>query len=138
MSRKKKPPHPLFHATIDLKTYDPRAKSFPTKRVTYGIVDSGHAIGEAHHRAKLSDSDVELIRDIYDEGMASYGTLAQVFEVSKYTIRDIVTFRRRASTPEAFRTVEVGKRRPMPKSRLETLGIDPAALDALDDWDDNH
>jgi len=109
------------------------------KKITFGVVESGHAIGEAHHRARLSDADVELIRDIYEEGMESYSTLAHVFGVSKETIRDIVTFRRRASTPAAYRTVEEGKRRPAPKSRLEQLGAtDLEAFDSLRDFDEGY
>lgn len=50
---------------------------------------------EPHWRAKLTDEEVELIRELYAEGLWSYATLAVVFEVSRFTIRDIVTYRRR-------------------------------------------
>lgn len=48
-----------------------------------------------HWRAKLTDDEVELVRELYAEGLWSYATLAVVFEVSRYTIRDIVKYRRR-------------------------------------------
>lgn len=108
------------------------------RRVTFGVDEKGNPLGEAHHRAKLSDDDVELIRDIYEEGMASYSTLAKVFAVSKETIRDIVTFRRRASTPSAFRTVKESARRPVPKSRLVQLGIEIENEPRDEDWDNSH
>lgn len=106
------------------------------KRITFGVDEYGNPLGEAHHRAKLSDADVELIRDIYEEGMESYSTLGHVFGVSKELIRDIVKYRRRATTPSDYRTVEEGKRRPVPKSRLAQLGVDENALDSLEDFDE--
>lgn len=135
---KRKKPHSFFGAKVDLKTYHPMDPKFPKKRITYPVAESGKAIGEHHHRAKLSDADVELIRDIYDEGMVSYATLAKVFQVSKATIYDIVTFRRRATSPAGYKNTEEGKRRPVPRSRLEELGIDPNTMELEDDWDDNH
>lgn len=108
------------------------------KKIFYPIGDRGTPLGEHHHRAKLSDADVELIRDIYDEGMVSYSTLAEVFGVNKWTIRDIVTFRRRATSPTDYRTVDAPRKRPVPRSRLEQLGIDPHAIELDDDWDNNH
>lgn len=54
-----------------------------------------YAVGENHPRASLSDHDVELIRELWDEGLWSYNSLAVKFEVSRYTIRDIVKGRRR-------------------------------------------
>lgn len=115
-----------------------RKKQRSKRRLTFGVVESGHAIGEAHHRAKLTDEDVELIRDIYDEGMASYSTLANVFGVKKSTIRDIITFRKRASTPHGYKTVDAANRKPLPKSRLRQLGIDVDALTIDEDWDGDH
>lgn len=139
MTRKKKHnrrprKHKFFKARIDLKTYHPADPDFPQRRVTFAVDERGNPLGEQHHRAILSDADVELIRDIYDEGMVGYGLLAQVFGVSRATIRDIVTFRRRATTPAEYRTAPASERRPPPKSRLEQLGIDPSVLDR--DFDD--
>jgi len=110
-----------------------------TKRITYGIDEKGNVLGEAHHRAKLTDADVNLIRDIYEEGLESLAALAHVFGVSKSTIQDIVTFRRRAATPVEYRTVLAQERkRPLPISRAEQLGIDLEAADPLEDFDNDH
>jgi predicted transcriptional regulator len=51
--------------------------------------------GEGHYRARLSDAEVELMRSLWDEGLYSYRTLAEKFEVPKGYVRDIVKFRRR-------------------------------------------
>lgn len=91
------------------------------KKFTFGVDAKGNPLGEVHHRAKLSDEDVEFIRLIYAEGFCSYSTLALVFGVGKSTIHDIVTFRRRAATPEAYKTVEIEKLRPLPRNRLDQL-----------------
>lgn len=128
----------LRGAKIDTKIHDPRSAKFPQRRVTYAVDEKGNPLGEAHHRAKLTDADAELIRDIYDEGMASYSTLAIVFGVKKETIRDIVTFRRRATTPAGYRTVDASERRPLPKSRLAQLGVDEKAVETNEDFDNDH
>lgn len=109
-----------------------------TKKFIIALDENGKPIGESHHRAKLSDEDVELIRDIYDEGFASYSTLAEVFKVHKSTISDIINFRKRASSPVSFKTVSAQGRKPIPKSRLKQLGIEDFTHDELEDWDGSH
>lgn len=51
---------------------------------------SGHRIGETHHRAKLTDEQVEKIRNLYATGTIGYVLLGRAFRVSPWTIRDIV------------------------------------------------
>lgn len=51
--------------------------------------------GEEHHRAKLTNGEVELMRSEYETGGWSLQALADKFEVAKSTVQDIVTFRRR-------------------------------------------
>lgn len=77
------------------------------KRVSYGVDEFGNPLGEAHLNAKLSDEDVEHIRDLYDTGMVSYATLGLLYNVSKESIADICKFRRRAATPVAYKTKRV-------------------------------
>ncbi len=56
----------------------------------------GYATGERHPKVFLSDADCELIRDLYgDGGAVTYVQLAEKFECSKSTIRDIVKCRTR-------------------------------------------
>ena len=54
----------------------------------------GYRVGESHHRAKLTDDDVRLVRALHNEGLG-YGTIARKFDSAPSTIRDIVTFRTR-------------------------------------------
>lgn len=63
---------------------------------------TGHRIGEWHQRAKLKDSEVQAIREKYLEVKGTkprkgYGWIAARFGVSQWTVRDIVTYRTRAS-----------------------------------------
>lgn len=58
------------------------------------------ARGEKHGKAKLSDAEVERMRQMYEERKAlfpqfGYGTLARLFGCSQWTARDIVTYRTR-------------------------------------------
>jgi len=54
----------------------------------------GYRIGEDHQKAKLSDDDVELIRDLRDGGM-TYREISEKFECSYWTARDIADYRTR-------------------------------------------
>lgn len=61
------------------------------------VNERGRAIGEDHHRAKLSDADIDLILELRDGGM-SYGVIASKLDhvpggVAKSTVRDICTGR---------------------------------------------
>lgn len=60
--------------------------------------DRGLRIGESHARAKLTDHEVDLIRELHEEHGMGYRLLATKFEVSKRTIRDICSYRKRAQT----------------------------------------
>ena len=50
--------------------------------------------GQKHHRAKLTDRDVELIRQLHEEGM-TYDTISRKFEVSRSLVGCICRFERR-------------------------------------------
>lgn len=71
-----------------------------------GYNEMGSRVGETHHRARLTDHDVDLIRDLRDEGL-TYQSIADKFEVSKSTVRDIVKCRRRWQRPERWKRVPV-------------------------------
>lgn len=45
--------------------------------------------GEEHPRAKHSDDDVRLIRELHGEGLG-YKSIAKKFETSPSTVRDVV------------------------------------------------
>lgn len=66
----------------------------------------GHRVGESHHRAKLSDADVDLILYLRDAGL-TYAAIAAKFDdditISKSTVRDICLGRIRAQHPDRFK-----------------------------------
>lgn len=53
---------------------------------------TGHRVGECHHRAKLSDSDVIEMRQMREAKpwLWSYTALAEYFGCGTSTVRDIV------------------------------------------------
>lgn len=77
------------------------------------INETGHTIGEAHHNSKLTDVEVELMRDLYEYFGMGYAKLAWIFtemsgyKIDKHHVRDIVTYRRRSATQMGTRTVMV-------------------------------
>lgn len=80
------------------------------------INEQGKRIGETHHRAKLSDADVDCILELRAAGL-SFGAIASKWDagvtISKSTVRDICTGRIRAQTPDSYRP-----RRQIPLGRL--------------------
>lgn len=67
-----------------------------------GVNDRGYAIGESHARAKLTDSDIELILELREAGL-SYSKIAKKFDddvtVSKSHVRWICLGKRRGQVP---------------------------------------
>lgn len=70
--------------------------------------ERGQRIGESHHKAKLSNDDVDTILYLREAGL-SYGQIAAKFDdgmtVSKSTVRDICQGRIRAQIPDRYITV---------------------------------
>jgi hypothetical protein len=56
---------------------------------------TGWKRGESHHRSRLSDDDVRLMRELREEGL-TYREIAEKFECSIWTARDIADYRTRA------------------------------------------
>lgn len=65
--------------------------------------ECGMRIGETHHNAKLTDHEVELIRQLHEQGL-TYERLAEKFEVSKWAIGMICRYQRREQTPARWKT----------------------------------
>jgi hypothetical protein len=72
---------------------------------TISTNDRGYRIGEDHPNAKLTDSEVELVRQLHEGGMI-YADLAEKFEVSKWSISRICRYELRNQAPSKFRTIE--------------------------------
>ena len=75
------------------------------KRV-YNLNAGGLRVGESHQRAKLTDQEVDQIRELHEAGM-SYKQLALIFGVGKSTIQDIITCKCRAQTVAGYRVVRL-------------------------------
>ncbi len=77
------------------------------------VADTGRWVGESHPKAKLTDEQVEWLRDLYEEGMVGYGTLCRAAEwmwgvkVAKNTMADICRYNRRVVTPSHVKTVRM-------------------------------
>lgn len=70
-----------------------------TSRKVYVAVDeNGQRIGETHTNAKLTDAQVDEIRDLRETQGLEYAELAARFNAPKITIAKICTYERRAST----------------------------------------
>lgn len=66
----------------------------------------GIRIGQYHQRAKLSDHDVELIRQLAEQGIC-YKAIATKFEISWVTVGRICRFERRSQTIAKFKKLKV-------------------------------
>lgn len=69
---------------------------------TLTLNDRRYRIGESHHRARLTDEQVDLMRELHEQEIDPWGyrRLAKRFDVSKSTARDICQYKIRAQTPE--------------------------------------
>lgn len=55
--------------------------------------------------AKLTDHDVDLIRELHDEGLG-YRKIAKKFEISPSAVRHIVKCTQRFLIPVRFKTIQ--------------------------------
>lgn len=70
-----------------------------------GVNERGLRVGEDHPKARLTDSDVELMRHMHEVDGLGYRRLAAMFEVSKNAVRRIVNYQVRCQTAVAFKRV---------------------------------
>lgn len=73
-----------------------------------GLSELDQRCGETHPRARLSDHDVDLIRELHEEHGLSYSVLAEKFDSSKSAIADICRYRRRAIRPVRWKPAKGG------------------------------
>ncbi len=79
-----------------------------TKPQYVHIGEYGKRIGETHGRAKLSDHEIDLVRQLKEEGMPAT-EIAEKMEISKRYVYKLVNFERRASVLAEYRRVKAGK-----------------------------
>lgn len=68
-----------------------------------GVSERGKRCGEWHGRAKLTQVQVDEIRELREEHCVSLDKLAMHFGISIRTVRDIVSYRIWATTPARFK-----------------------------------
>lgn len=78
--------------------------------------EKGYRVGESHQLAKLSNNDVDLIRQLHPA--LSYREIAQKFDVHKSTIQKIISCESRGQFADNWKTItEVDMR----IERVETI-----------------
>jgi len=75
------------------------------KHKIISVNEKGYPIGEAHHRAKLSDQDVEWIRKLKEAGLTSTD-IADKFQVAASTVRALCAYRFRYQFASGYRTCQ--------------------------------
>lgn len=70
------------------------------------VNERGYRIGEDHHRAKITNHEVDLILALNSAGFG-YKRIAQKFDISFGTVRDIIKGRRRAQTVAGWKVVVI-------------------------------
>lgn len=72
-----------------------------------GVTTKGVRVGATHHRAKLTDADVDQIHALHEMGL-SYKVIAEKFDdipggISYSTVRKIIKCQIRAQVPDRWR-----------------------------------
>jgi len=70
------------------------------------VNDLGRRVGQDHPNAKLTNHEVDLIRQLREDGV-SYDTLAKKFEVSRWTIGRICRYEMRAQVVTETKVVHI-------------------------------
>jgi DNA invertase Pin-like site-specific DNA recombinase len=70
-----------------------------------GVNERGLRVGEDHPKARLTDSDVELMRHMHEVDGVGYRRLATMFEVAKTTVRRICNYQMRCQPVAGFKRV---------------------------------
>jgi len=71
---------------------------------------AGQVIGQDHHRARLTDAEIDLIVELRAEGL-TYPQIAEKFEISKGQAHDYFTGRRRGQVATGQKQLDLVQRR---------------------------
>jgi hypothetical protein len=69
--------------------------------VKVAVNERNQRLGQHHPRARISDAQVNEMRDLHEQGLG-YRRIARLLGHPLYTVRDIVSFRRRNVTPTTW------------------------------------
>jgi hypothetical protein len=85
-----------------------------SKMKTVAVNEKGRRVGESHPRAKLSDHEVDLLRELVEELIASgmrpmeaYRQTAEKFELHVVTVKGIVRYAQRSAVAVRLKRVKV-------------------------------
>lgn len=90
-----------------------------TKQVIIRLIatnDRGYRIGESHPNAKITDKEVEEIRDLHEFASMGYTEIARNYGVKKSIIAEICRYEKRVQTVFDWKKVRVI---PGPKEEAE-------------------
>jgi hypothetical protein len=75
------------------------------KKVIIPTNETGHTIGERHHRALLTNRQIDLMLMLHEDWGFSYNKLSWIFGVKKHYVRDVCTYRRRSCSVMGHRVL---------------------------------
>lgn len=78
--------------------------STPTRKIYVAVNERGNRIGESHHKAVLTDHEIDLMLDLRDQGF-SIRWLAEKFEMSRSGCWQICAGKFRLQRPSGWRQV---------------------------------
>lgn len=78
-----------------------------SRKVYVALDESGHRIGETHHHAKLTDIEVDQIRDMRESYGYTIDRIAELMLCHRQTIASICSYRRRATSISRWLAVVV-------------------------------
>jgi DNA invertase Pin-like site-specific DNA recombinase len=68
--------------------------------------EDGRRCGETHHRAKLTDEQVNAARDLHEDLGLSYAQIASLLGVSKSAVACICQYKKRANLVVEWRALK--------------------------------
>lgn len=83
--------------------------------------DRGYRIGQDHHGSKLTDAEVEQIRDLHEFAGWPYRSIAREYGTSKSCIAEICRYEKRCQTVFDWKKVVIVLSMP-PHEVVETIG----------------
>ena len=78
------------------------------RKITVAVNERGLRIGQYHQHAKLTDQEVDRVRELHEDHGYDYAHIADWFEVSERCIAAICRYERRAQTPYRWKVVSKG------------------------------
>lgn len=72
-----------------------------------GTNDRGLRVGQFHHKAKLTDAEVDQVRDLHEFAGWGYLKIARTYGVSKSNVAQICRYEKRTEMVTSWKPVKV-------------------------------